>query len=219
MDSPGARRSPDLIVTTDIAGEAAKRFLDIAPKTLVVAGGNTPRPVYERLAMVPHPWSQTSIYFGDERCVPPTDPASNFRMASEALLAKVPASVYPMPGSCDARAYEALLRRHFGADIPVFDLVFLGLGEDGHTASLFPGSPALTEQTRLVVAVERPDHHRITMTLPVLSAARAVIFLVSGRDKRRALGQLLRGEDIPAARVLARRTLILADPDASPATG
>jgi 6-phosphogluconolactonase len=93
----------------------------------------------------------------------------------------------------------------------VFDLVFLGLGEDGHTASLFPGDPALGERTRLVVPVRRPDHPRLTMTLPVLSAAKVAIFLVSDSNKNGALSQLLAGGDIPAARVKAQRVLVIAD--------
>jgi 6-phosphogluconolactonase len=203
---------PDLIVTEDIAAEAARQFLAIAPRTIVLAGGETPRATYERLATLDYPWAETQFFFGDERCVPPTDAASNFRMASEALLSRIPAVVHPMPGeSCDAASYEHLLRQSAGGGVPEFDLVFLGLGDDGHTASLFRGDPALRERDRLVVKVQRPDHVRLTMTLPVLSNAKVVLFLVSGEGKRAALAWLLANEDIPAAKVLARRVLIIAD--------
>ena len=206
----------ELIVTSGIAGEAVRQFLGAAPRSVVLAGGETPRTAYERLATLDYEWSEAEFYFGDERCVPPTDSASNYRMAWEALLSKVPAVVHPMAGeTCDAESYERLLKRKFGPGIPEFDLVCLGLGEDGHTASLFPGSPALNERTRLVVPVSRPDHARLTMTLPILCAARTVIFLVSGRGKRGALRQLLDGDDIPAAHVRARRVVIVADEDAA----
>lgn len=206
------RQVTELIVTDDLPGEAATQFLRADARTVVLAGGETPRPVYERLATLAYPWTETEFYFGDERCVPPTDSASNYRMASEALLSKVPAIAHRMPGeTCHGESYERLLVTRFGPGVPEFDLVFLGLGEDGHTASLFAGSPALGERRRLVVPVDRPDHPRLTMTLPVLSAAKMVIFLVSGSSKSRALEQLVAGGDIPAARVQAKRVLILAD--------
>ena len=152
------------------------------------------------------------MFFGDERCVPPDHPDSNYRMAYEALLSHVQARVHRMPGeTCDAAAYEEELTRVFGPGLPEFDLVLLGLGEDGHTASLFPGDPALDITDRRVVRVERPDHPRLTLTLPVLSAAKVVMFLVSGESKREALGRLLAGADIPAARVRARQVIVIAD--------
>ncbi len=206
----------EVIVTDDIAGEAARQFLAAAPRSVVLAGGRTPQAAYQRMATLRYRWSETEFYFGDERCVPATDPASNYRMAWEALHSKVPAVAHRMPGeTCAAESYERLLRQKFGPGVPEFDLIFLGLGEDGHTASLFPGSSALGERSRLVVPVSRPDHPRLTMTLPVLSAAKAVIFLVSGGSKRPALRQLLGGDDIPAAHVRARRVLIIADEDAA----
>jgi 6-phosphogluconolactonase len=118
---------------------------------------------------------------------------------------------------CSAEDAERELREHFGGGVPRFDLVFLGLGADGHTASLFPGHPALEERTRLVVRVDRPDHPRLTLTLPVLSAARIAMFLVSGEGKRAALRRLLEGDlAIPAARVAAERVVVVADPAAAP---
>ena len=203
---------PELVVVQDVAGAAAERFLTLRPRTVALAGGSTPRRLYERLATCAFPWSETEIFFGDERCVPPDHPDSNYRMAGEALLSKVPANVHRMPGeTCDAAAYEEELRQLFGAGLPEFDLVLLGLGEDGHTASLFPGDPALEEKERWVVRVERPDHARLTLTLPVLSAAKVALFLVLGAAKREALQRLRDGDDIPAARVQAKRVVIVAD--------
>ncbi len=208
--------SAELVVAEDIAGTAAGRFLALRPRTVALAGGSTPRRLYQRLAASAFPWPDTEVFFGDERCVPPDHPDSNFRMASESLLSKVSARVHRMPGeTCDAGAYESELTRVFGAAVPEFDLVLLGLGEDGHTASLFPGDPALEEKERRVVRVQRPDHPRLTLTLPVLAAAKVALFLVSGEAKREPLRRLLNGEDIPAARVEARRVVIVADEAAS----
>lgn len=210
---------PQLVVARDIAAAAAERFLQIAPRTVALAGGSTPRRLYQRLAGCAFPWPETEVFFGDERCVPPDHPDSNFRMASEALLASVSAKVHRMCGeSCDAAAYEAELRAVFGDRLPAFDLVLLGLGEDGHTASLFPDDAALQEQERWVVQVERPDYARMTLTLPVLSAAHVAIFLVAGAAKREALRQLLAGGKIPAARVQAKRVIIIADEEAAERT-
>jgi 6-phosphogluconolactonase len=202
---------PELVVARDIT-DAADRFLALRPNTLALAGGSTPKHFYRHLATCVFPWSKTEVFFGDERCIPPDHPDSNYRMASEALLSKVKARVHRMRGeTCDAAAYEEELERVFGAGLPEFDLVLLGLGEDGHTASLFPGDPALEVTDRRVVRVERPDHARLTLTLPVLSSARVALFLVSGTSKREPLRRLLDGERIPAARVEAERVLIVAD--------
>ena len=196
----------------DIASAAAERFVSLRPRTVALAGGSTPRPLYERLATCSFSWLETHIFFGDERCVPPGHEASNYRMAREALLSKVPATVHRMPGeTCDAGAYEEELSKGFGQGLPQLDLVLLGLGEDGHTASLFPGDRALQVTDHWVVQVQGPDYSRLTLTLPVLSAAKAVVFLVSGASKRAALQQLLSGADTPAARVRARDQLIIAD--------
>jgi 6-phosphogluconolactonase len=203
---------PQLTVARDVGAAAAERFIALGPRTVALAGGSTPRRLYERLAPRDFPWSETELFFGDERCVPPEHPDSNYRMAYETLLSRVEARVHRMPGeTCDAAAYEEELTRVFGPGLPEFDLVLLGLGEDGHTASLFPGDPALDEMDRRVVRVVRPDHPRLTLTLPVLSAAKVVMFVVSGESKREALGWLLAGADIPAARVRARRVIVIAD--------
>ena len=206
------QRARELIVTSDIATVATGLFVELQPRTVALSGGSTPKPVYERLSTTDFPWAEVEVFFGDERCVPPDDPASNFGMANDALLSKVPAHVHRMHGEdCDAEGYAAVLAESFGVGIPEFDLVFLGLGDNGHTASLFPGDPALEERRRTVVRVERPDHSRLTLTLPVLSAARVAMFLISGKEKRPMLARLLAGGDIPAARVAAQRIIIVAD--------
>lgn len=216
--SPALKR--ELLVTSDIAQAAADLFLRQRPRTVALAGGLTPEALYERLATLEYDWDAVEVFFGDERCVPPDHPDSNFRMANEALLSRVPARVHRMRGeTCDAAGYEEELHAGFGGGLPAFDLVFLGMGADGHTASLFPGDPALEETRRLVVKVERPDHSRLTLTLPVLSSARLAVFLVSGGDKREVLGRVLAGEDLPAARVAARRVVLIADAAAAPVGG
>jgi len=210
----------ELRVVDDLAEQGAELFLALRPRTVALAGGATPRRLYERLAQLDYAWAETDVCFGDERCVPPNHPDSNFRMASEALLSHVRARVHHMPGeTCDAAGYEEELAGIFGRDLPRFDLVFLGLGADGHAASLFPGDPALDERERWVVRVERADHARLTMTLPVLSAARTAVFLVSGEAKREALRLLMAGAGIPAARVAAERVVVLADSVAARGVG
>jgi 6-phosphogluconolactonase len=205
--------TPELHVTDDLATEAAAAIVALRPRSLALAGGSTPRPVYERLAAAALPWSEIDVWFGDERCVPPDDPDSNYRMAHEALLAHVAARVHRMPGeTCDALAYERELTRVYGDGVPRLDLALLGLGDDGHTASLFPGDPALEERDRLVAHVQRADHARLTLTLPVLSAASVAIFLVAGERKREPLRRLLAGDRaIPAACVDAARVVVFAD--------
>ncbi len=210
----------ELLVVPDIAEAATELVLCQRPRTVVLAGGQTPRAVYARLAKEKYDWSAVDVFFSDERCVPPDHPGSNFKMAEEALLSQVPARVHRMHGeTCDAAGYEEELRSVFGNGLPAFDLAFLGMGTDGHTASLFPGDPALEETHRRVVKVARPDHDRLTLTLPVLSASKLAVFLVSGEEKRSALRRVLAGEDLPAARVTARRVVIIADIGATPRRG
>lgn len=209
-----------LLVVPDVAAAATERFLALRPRTVALAGGSTPRRLYERLATCDFPWAETDVFFGDERCVPPDHPASNFGMAAEALLSRVPARVHRMRGEdCDPACYEDELSAVFGPGTPEFDVVLLGLGEDGHIASLFPGDPALRVTDRRVVRVERPDYPRLTLTLPVLSAARVALFLVSGSAKQESTGRLLRGNDLPAARVEAKEVVIIADEAAPPMPG
>jgi len=205
----------ELLVDPDPAAAGVRLFVAVRPRTLALAGGSTPRELYRRLALLPYPWREVDVFFGDERCVPADHPDSNLRMATETLLARVPARVHPMTG-CDPERYEAELVAVFGPGLPRFDLVFLGLGEDGHTASLFSGDRATLETERWVALVERPDHRRMTLTLPVLSAARVAAFLVTGRAKRAALARLLRVDpEIPASRVAAERVVVIADPEAA----
>ncbi len=182
--------------------------------TLALAGGGTPRPVHQRLASAPFAeaiaWDRTRIFFGDERCVPPDDPRSNYRMARETLLDLVPlppASVHRISGEEDpaaaAAAYEQTLRSNLedGAP-PILDLVFLGMGDNGHTASLFPGTEVLHESRRLVAAqyVEEIAAWRVTMTPVMLYAARHVVFLVSGEAKASMLQSVLDGPYQPEIR-------------------
>ncbi len=205
----------ELIVTVDAAAAAVaaeRQVLELRPRSIALAGGSTPRELYERLATAELPWAEIDVFFGDERCVPPDHPDSNFRLAHEALLSRVTARVHRMHGEdCDAGGYAEVLRRALDGDPPALDLAILGLGDDGHTASLFPGDPALEERDRAVVRVDRPDHARLTLTLPLLSAAKVALFLVTGESKRDALRRLLADEPIPAARVAAARVVVVAD--------
>jgi 6-phosphogluconolactonase len=209
---------PRVLVAPDapaLMAAAAQRVLDLAGQaialrgrfTWALAGGSTPRGLYAALAPLAAAsgldWAKVHFFWGDERCVPPDDPRSNYRMARESLLDRVgpPAgNVHRWLGEADppsaAERYEAQLRGFFGADAaPRFDLALLGLGPDGHTASLFPGSPALDEQHRWALAVHPPQvgAWRLTLTPPVLLAADAALFLVAGREKAERLGRILRG--------------------------
>lgn len=173
---------------------------------VALAGGNTPRPLYELLATVPYrdalDWSHIHIWFGDERCVPPDSKRSNYRMVDEALLQRVPLSaahIHRMHGEDEpeaaAWAYERTLLDSFGAGLPRLDLILLGIGDDGHTASLFPGVAALRERQRRVCAqyVEVQREWRLTLTLPVLNAAAALWVLAHGADKAEVLERVLTG--------------------------
>ena len=211
---------PELHVTDDLIGDAARIFLDAAPRTVALSGGSTPEKVYERLAESPDAWAAVEVFFGDERCVPADHPDSNFKMANDALLSKVDSRVHSMVG-CDAQSCTRDLQTVFGAgDVPRFDFLFMGLGEDGHTASLFPGKPALDVADRWVVHVPEPGmpppHPRLTLTFPVFDAARLAVFLVSGDSKQEVLGKLAAGdESIPAGRVHSERVIVLADREAA----
>jgi 6-phosphogluconolactonase len=187
--------------------------------TIALSGGSTPRNLYTLIAAnasATLPWSQMFFFWGDERHVAPDNPDSNYRMAKEALLSKVPvppANIFPVPAENPdatqaAEIYEQTLREFFAVapgEFPRFDLILLGMGPDGHTASLFPETPALQEKSRLVVAnwVEKLGSSRITFTLPLLNAARRVAFLVSGTDKAAALHEVLEG-NAPAEKYPSR---------------
>jgi 6-phosphogluconolactonase len=186
--------------------------------TIALSGGSTPRNLYNLLATNAKnilPWDRMFFFWGDERHVPPTDPESNYRMAEETMLSKIPVAagnIFRIPAenpdvAAVANAYEKTLQKFFALEpgqFPNFDLILLGMGPDGHTASLFPGTEALKEKSRLVVAnwVEKFKTHRITFTLPVLNAARQVAFLISGTDKADALRAVLEsdapGEQYPS---------------------
>jgi 6-phosphogluconolactonase len=186
--------------------------------TIALSGGSTPRNLFTLLATNARnslPWDRMFFFWGDERHVPPTDPDSNYRMANEAMLSKIPVAsgnVFRIAAenpdaAAAAAAYEQTLRKFFAIEpgqFPRFDLILLGMGPDGHTASLFPGTAALKEKSRLVVAnwVEKLKTDRLTLTLPVLNAAACVMFLVSGTDKASVLRALLQndtpGEQYPA---------------------
>jgi 6-phosphogluconolactonase len=177
--------------------------------TIALSGGSTPRNLYTLIAAnasATLPWDKMFFFWGDERHVPPDSPDSNYRMAKESLLSKVPippANIFPVPAENPdaaqvAEVYEQTLRRFFAVapgEFPRFDLILLGMGPDGHTASLFPETAALQEKSRLVVAnwVEKLGGSRITFTLPLLNSARCVAFLVSGTDKAAALHEVLEG--------------------------
>jgi 6-phosphogluconolactonase len=206
---------PELLATDDIAGTALQVFREVSPKLISLAGGRTPAGLYERMAADGYTWSEVELFMGDERCVDPAHPDSNEGMVRRSLLATVaPAAFHGLSEhGCNAE----LADRHIRAVLRGrrLDLAILGLGPDGHTASLFPGDPALEERDRLVARVERPDHPRLTLTLPVLSGARVALFLVAGGDKREALHGLLQGGDVPAARVGAERIVAVADREAA----
>jgi 6-phosphogluconolactonase len=224
----------------ELSRQSAKRFSQLAQKsvesagrmTVAFSGGSTPKHLYSLLASPDYKnqirWNNLELFWGDERCVPPDHPESNFRMAQEALLSniEIPAeNIHRMRGERQPQAaaaeYEKELQKFFGLNsgaLPRFDLILLGIGEDGHTASLFPGSDALahdrlsqshrdhseTETVRLVLApfVEKLNSHRLSLSLPVLNNAANVWFLVTGASKAGAVKQAFSGSsDLPAARV------------------
>lgn len=199
----------DLAEMSRQAAEGAASILTEAARaagtcSIVLSGGSTPRLFYRQLASDFRdriPWASLQIFWGDERYVRPEDPRSNYRMAKETLLDHIPCppeNIHPMPthlatADLAAHEYERTLRDHFAGDWPHFDLVLLGVGDDGHTASLFPGAPALAERTRWVVAAEAPaePRSRLTMTLPALTRAEAVYVLVTGAGKAKVLEHVL----------------------------
>lgn len=215
--TPGLTTRPDLRVCADHAdlsrraAEAAVATINEAVRaagtcSIVLSGGNTPRALYRLLASefrAQIPWANVQVFWGDERYVSPEDSRSNYRMARETLLDHVgcpPANIHPMPthfpsAELAARDYERTLRNHFGGEWPNFDLVLLGIGDDGHTASLFPGSLALAERTRWAVAALAPvePHVRLTLTLPALTQATAVHVLAAGATKADAVRHVFDG--------------------------
>ena len=180
------------------------------PFRMVLSGGSTPRATYQLLACKDIDWSCVELFLGDERCVPPDDKDSNYRMIRETLLASEfvqPRKLFAIPtdGTPESAAarYDEALRQQYGAGelevgVPLFHLTLLGLGDDGHTASLLPGQPVLNERTRWAAAVPQGrGEPRITLTYPALNASELIVFLVSGAAKRDALAQA-RGGALPA---------------------
>jgi 6-phosphogluconolactonase len=235
---------PEMIVAADAdalaraaAERIAARFRTAGQRiAFCLTGGSSPERLYHLLAGKPYrdtlPWERIHIFLGDERYVPHRHPLSNFGMVRRLLLdhvALAPGNIHPIPTSAgnieeDARRYEAELRRFYGAerldpDRPLFDVVLMGVGDDGHTASLFPGRPELDETERWVVGVPQaglaPFVPRITLTFPTMASTRDMLFLVSGRDKREIVARVLSGADLPAARARSQGHLAwLLDPDA-----
>ena len=220
-----ARRAVDLLVVEtaeEAAQEAAARLAAVAGAGhIALAGGSTPRRAYEVASERRPDWSGAEVWWGDERCVPPDDERSNYRMTHEALLARLdlpPRVVHRIRGELSPAEAADEYARELGDR--QLDLVLLGLGPDGHTASLFPNSPALEELERPVVASEpglEPFVPRITLTLPALARARIIIFLVAGMEKAdaaaRAFGQAEPGPGTPASlvRSAAGETLVILD--------
>jgi 6-phosphogluconolactonase len=215
--------APHVIVVDDLAAladEAAARIERIAldapagsRATIALAGGATPRATYQHLAARCPPWGRIEFFFGDERCVPPDDEGSNYRMAREALLDRIPLrpeQVHRIRGELPPQeaadeAERALRAAVPGEPWPVLDLVLLGMGPDGHTASLFPGGPELNEARRLMVPVHRPElpqPWRVSMTLPVINAARRVLMVVGDAAKAPAVARAVAGDpELPAGRL------------------
>ncbi len=242
---PARRPQPFIKEDTEaLAQAAAERLLRRIAQSpgraaICLTGGSTPEPLYRLLAREPYrsrvPWERTHWFMGDDRFVPPEDPLSNMGMARRLFLDCVAApreNVHAMrttAGSPDsaARDYEAELKRFYGRDRldparPLFDLVLMGVGPDGHTASLFPESPALEEKQRWSVGVEtagcEPFVPRVTLTFPALASTREVLFLVSGEEKRDLLARVFSGEDLPAHRAYSDGEMVwLVDRAAAPA--
>jgi 6-phosphogluconolactonase len=197
---------------------------------LALAGGNTPRRAYELLAELLPDWSAVELWYGDERCVGPDDPESNHRLVVESLLARIPGArprehriVGELGAAEAAKAYEAELRAHVPpTEEPTLDLALLGIGEDGHTASLFPGHPEVRDGSgALCLPVHdapKPPPDRVTLSLPMLRAARRCLLLATGAGKADALAAVLAGPDphVPASLLASARLHVLADDAAAP---
>lgn len=217
----------ELIVVDDLPGAFADRVIGAFQQRpeelfcLALSGGSTARPCYERLAADSEgrvDWLSVNVYWGDERCVPPDSEESNQLLGRQALLERVGAAnaVYPM--SCEEGPDSYALRL---GEVGKLDFIHLGMGPDGHTASLFPNSPALdADPGQLVARNEDPSgrnkHPRMTLTYAGLARARLVVFTVAGESKREALQAVIDGADLPAARVQADQIVWLVDRDAAP---
>jgi 6-phosphogluconolactonase len=234
--SKTAASDPQIVIVADaaaLAQAAARRLIDRSRHgdraAVCLTGGSSPLGLYRLLAADPFrsevPWTRVHWFMGDDRFVPERDPLSNMGAARRAFLdsVSVPAqNIHAIATTAHdpadaARRYEDGLKQFYGADRldpvrPLFDLVLMGLGPDGHTASLFPHSPALEEKQRWVVGVPKagmePFVPRVTLTLPALASTREMLFLVDSADKRQILGRVLAGEDLPAHRAYAQGELV-----------
>ena len=207
-----------LATPQDLARAAAELFVERGPSTVALSGGSTPKLLYQLLADPTEPfreqvpWPKIHFFWSDERHVPPDHPESNYRMANEALLAHVPVTRDNVHRILSENPNAAEAAEQYEAEVPPrFDLILLGLGSDGHTASIFPGSEVLHETKRLVAApyVEKLKAYRITMTLPLINNAASVVFLVSGADKAEIVREVLRGpKRYPAQEVKPANELV-----------
>jgi 6-phosphogluconolactonase len=231
-----AANDPQIVVVADaavLAQTAARRLIDRVRHgnraAACLTGGSSPLGLYRLLAEDPLrsevPWTRVHWFMGDDRFVPESDPLSNMGAARRAFLARVaapPQNVHPIPTAANdpadaAHRYEDELKQFYGADRldlsrPVFDIVLMGLGPDGHTASLFPHSPALEEKQHWVVGVPKagmePFVPRVTLTFPALASTREMLFLVDSADKRQTVARVFAGEDLPAHRAYAQGDLV-----------
>lgn len=217
---PSVRTVEVLATPADLFHAAADEFVRAGRNaigaqgrfTVALSGGSTPKSLYSLLAEQHRDfaWNRTFLFFGDERHVPPDHPDSNYRMVNESLLTKIQipsenvfrVRVENPDANAAALEYEHQMRGFFSheeASFPRFDLILLGMGSDGHTASLFPGSDGLKEQSRWVIAnwIEKFNTHRITLTFPVLNGAAEAIFIASGSDKADMVQQVLEGKKVP----------------------
>lgn len=216
VPDPMPPMSPTIEVLPDRAALIARALDLILPRlqtaiadrglaTIALAGGSTPKPLYENLAQQSLPWEKLHIFWGDERYVPADHPDSNEGMARQAWLDRVPipaANIHPMPTDAAdpavaAQTHDAELRAFFQVppgEFPAFDVILLGMGDDAHTASLFPQTEALQVGDRLITVGNKEDQPRLTFTVPLINAARCVLFLVTGENKRPALAQVFASE-------------------------
>jgi len=211
MELPGEMR-----VVDDVPAAFAELVVERAPRSIALLGAWLARKCYETLRSAPLDWPSIDVFFGDERFVPPSSEDSNEGQARRVLLDHVdPRAVHGMyasgPIADAADAYDALIRAS-----PPIDLIHLGVGPDGHTASLFPNTDALDERRRLVVTNgdDLHPHPRLTFTFPAIARARLVVVAVSGEEKRDAIARIRAGEDLPGARIRAPQVIWLIDPDA-----
>jgi 6-phosphogluconolactonase len=218
MARPGDLLPGELRVVEDVPTHFADLVVTNTPRSIALSGGDTAQACYERLAARPFDWSDVEVFFGDERFVPPEHSDSNEQMARRVLLDAVqPRAIHSMyrPGPIDAAAdaYDVLVRER----API-EFVHLGVGPDGHTASLFPGSPALDVHDRYVIATGDDAHPqpRVTFTFGAIARSPLVVVTVSGADKQDALRRIVAGEDLPAGRIRGEHVLWVVDEAAAP---